>query len=74
MPDPLGFLRSNDIAAVMIYPDDTIPDKLVQQFRTQLAPDYYYVDCKGDGPNNAGIFLRYPGATAFQTNHSGALP
>jgi hypothetical protein len=58
MPDPLGFLRSNNITAVMIYPDDKIPDDLVQKFKDQLASDYYYIDCKGDGPNNAGVFVR----------------
>lgn len=74
MPDPLAFLRSNDIAAVLIYPDDTIPDNLVQQFKTQLAPDYYYIDCKGDGPNNAGVFLRYPTGREMQTAQVAAVP
>jgi hypothetical protein len=59
MVNPLGFLRSNDIAAVLIWPDDAIPDGLLQQFQGQLGSDYFYVDCKGeDGPNNAGVFLR----------------
>jgi hypothetical protein len=68
MPDPLGFLRSNDIAAVMIWPEDTIPDNILQQLRTHLGSDYYYIDCKGDGPNNAGVFVRLPGAPVYGTN------
>jgi hypothetical protein len=68
MPNPLAFLRNNDIAAVMIWPDDAIPDGILQQFHDQLSADYYYIDCKGDGPNNAGLFIRQPGAPAFQSN------
>ena len=68
MADPLSFLRSNDIAAVMIFPDDIIPDNLVQKFKDQLKSDYFYIDCKGDGPNNAGVFVRMAGAPAIQTN------
>jgi hypothetical protein len=66
MPDPLAFLRSNDIAAVMIYPDDAIPDNILQQFKDQLGADYFYIDCKGDDPTakNAGVFLRQPGAAS----------
>ncbi len=68
MPNPLAFLRSNDIAAVLIWPEDAIPDNIVQQLQDQLGSDYYYVDCKGDGANNAGVFLRQPGAPAYGTN------
>jgi hypothetical protein len=57
MAGPLGFLRSNNIAAVLIWPEDAISDTLLQQFQTQLGPDYFYIDCKGDGPNNAGVFM-----------------
>jgi hypothetical protein len=67
MPDPLGFLRSNDIAAVMVYPDDTIPDNILQQLKNQIGAEYYYIDCKGDNPNapNAGVFVRQTGAAAY---------
>jgi hypothetical protein len=65
--NPLAFLRSNDIAAVMIWPEDAIPDDLVQKLKDQLALDYDYVDCKGDGPNNAGLFLRNPGTPGMPT-------
>jgi hypothetical protein len=68
MPDPLAFLRSNNITAVMIYPGDTIPDNILQQLKTQLAADYYYIDCKGDQPNNAGVFVRLPGAPTYGSN------
>jgi hypothetical protein len=72
MAQPLPFLCSNDIAAVLIWPDDAIPDSLVQQLQTQLASDYFYIDCKGDGPNNAGVFLRLPDAPIYPAQH--ALP
>ena len=68
MVNPLTFLRVNDITAVVIYPDDAIPDNIVQQFKDQLAPDYFYIDCKGEGTNNAGVFIRQPGAPAYGTN------
>jgi len=68
MPNPLAFLRSNDITAVLIYPDDAIPDNILQQFQNQLGSDYFYVDCKGEGPNNAGVFVRQHGAPASQAN------
>jgi hypothetical protein len=66
MPNPLAFLRGNAIAAVMIWPDDMIPDSLLRQFQAQLGSDYFYVDCKGDGPANAGIFLRQSGASTAE--------
>ena len=68
MTEPLAFLRSNDIAAVMIWPEDVIPDNILQQLQNQLGSDYYYIDCKGDGPNNAGVFIRQPGAPVYGTN------
>jgi len=57
MSDPLSFLRSNDIAAVLIWPEDAIPDDLLAQFQKQLGSDYFYVDCKQGGANNAGVFF-----------------
>jgi hypothetical protein len=61
MPDPLGFLRSNHISAVMIYPDDNIPNDVLAKLTDALAPDFYYIDCKGNDPglpNNAGVFVK----------------
>ena len=60
MPEPLQFLKSEDIAAVMVWPDDKIPDGWLATMKTTLASDYTYVDCKGKGADNAGIFLRNP--------------
>ena len=65
MKDPLGFLRINNIEAVMIWPGDAIPDNILQQFKDQLGSDYYYIDCKGDGANNAGVFIRQPGGPTY---------
>ncbi len=56
--DPLSFLRGNNITAVLIWPEDNISDQLLQQFQNQLSPEFFYIDCKMDGPNNAGVFMR----------------
>jgi len=56
--DPLSFLRGNNIAAVLIWPEDNISDQLLQQFQNQLSSEFFYVDCKMGGPNNAGVFMR----------------
>jgi hypothetical protein len=58
MADPLSFLNGNNIAAVMIWPEDAISDQLLQQLQTQLGPEFFYIDCKMDGTNNAGLFIR----------------
>jgi hypothetical protein len=61
MADPLGFLRSNNITAVMVYPEDKIPDDVLHRIEGHLQDDYYYVDCKGTDPgfpNNAGVFVK----------------
>jgi len=58
--DPLGFLKANDIAAVVIWPGDKIPDALLAQWKAQLAPTYQYEDCRQGGEQNAGVFLRRP--------------
>ena len=69
MDKPLDFLRLNNIAAVVIYPDDEIPDDILQKLQTQIGPEYYYIDCKGDGSKNAGVFMHIRGTAA-----AGAIP
>jgi hypothetical protein len=56
--NPLAFLRAYNIAAVMIWPEDHIPDDILQKITSQIGPEYYYVDCKQNQPDNAGVFLR----------------
>jgi hypothetical protein len=58
MPEKLAFLRSHQIGAVLIWPEDKISDAVLGQLKGELAADYYYVDCKMDGKENAGVFLR----------------
>jgi hypothetical protein len=58
MTDRLDFLRSKQIAGVLVWPDDTISDDALAALKKDLAPDYDYVDCKGTGANNAGVFVR----------------
>jgi hypothetical protein len=67
MADPLGFLVGHAIAGAVIWPDDAIPDALLATLKQQLAPRYDYVDCRGDGANNAGIFLQRAAATEGAT-------
>jgi len=56
--NPLPYLAANHIAAVLIWPEDQIPDHVLAQLRKELMPDYVYVDCKMGQPDNAGLFLR----------------
>lgn len=61
MPDPLLFLKANDIAAILVWPGDKMSDDWLAKMKTQLAPDFLYYDCKGtdpDSPDNAGVFIR----------------
>ena len=58
MADPLPFLRANNIGAVLIWSEDNISDDQLQKFQQQIGSDYYYVNCKVDQPNNAGVFIR----------------
>jgi hypothetical protein len=60
MPQPLPFLHGNRIDAVIIAPEDKISDALLAQLKGSLAPDYEYIDCRGDGAENAGVFLIRP--------------
>ena len=60
MSDPLGFLVSNNIAGVIIWPGDNIPDSTLATLKSQLAPTYQYEDCKRNGIPNAGVFLKRP--------------
>jgi hypothetical protein len=58
MADPLPYLSAHNVAAVLIWPENKISDEILAQMQKALAPDYVYIDCKQDGPNNAGLFLR----------------
>jgi hypothetical protein len=58
MTNRLQFLRSHDITGVLIWPDNDISNDFLAALATELDPDYYYVDCKGSGDKNAGLFLR----------------
>ncbi len=63
--DRLRFLQSNKITGVLIWPDDDISDDLLNKLSAQLDPAYDYVDCKGDGQKNAGVFLLRPAIRCF---------
>jgi hypothetical protein len=55
---PLPFLLSNNIGAVLIWPEDAISDDLLQKMQQQIGSSYYYINCKMDEPVNAGVFVR----------------
>jgi hypothetical protein len=57
MTNRLQFLQSHNITGVLIWPDDNIPDDFLAALTTELDPSYYYIDCKGEGSRNAGVFL-----------------
>jgi len=60
LPDPMGFLQLNNIASVLVWPDDHITAEQLEALKKTLSPAYVYIDCKGDGADNAGVFLRNP--------------
>jgi hypothetical protein len=72
MTDRLPFLQDNHIAGVLIWPDDDISDDFLAALRKELDPAYNYIDCKGSGEKNAGVFvLRSPqGGTTPGANGS----
>ncbi len=74
MADPLPFLRANNIAAVLIWPEDNISDDQLQKFQQQLGHDYYYINCKVDQPNNAGVFMRQSTQRVSADNATTPLP
>jgi hypothetical protein len=58
MTGRLDFLRAKNITGVLIWPDDKISDAALTALKTELTPDYDYIDCKGQGADNAGVFMR----------------
>jgi Uncharacterized membrane protein (DUF2298) len=57
MSNRLQFLQSKNIYGVIIWPDDDIPNDALDALTKELDPDYEYIDCKGSGDKNAGVFL-----------------
>jgi hypothetical protein len=57
MLDHLQFLQSNNITGVIIWPDDNIPNDYLDALTKELDSSYEYIDCRGDGDKNAGVFL-----------------
>ena len=57
--NPLLFLRTHDIAAVVIYPVDNIPGRVIDQLKKQLAPYYEYTDFS-DATTHSGVFVYHP--------------
>ena len=51
-------MRANNIAAILIWPEDNIPDAVLQKMEQEIGSDYSYINCKMDEPNNSGVFVR----------------
>jgi len=60
MTNRLQFLKDNKITGVLVWPDDEISDDALGALRKDLEPAYEYVDCRGTGIKNAGVFLARP--------------
>ena len=76
-PDPLLFLRSRNIAALVIYPGDHIPDEVVAQLKARLAPSYSYSDFRSFDPDqkiNSGIFVYQPQMTGWPSGTPNPAP
>ena len=57
MTNRLQFLRTHDITGIMIWPDNDIPNDFLDALTKEIDSDYEYIDCKGNGDKNAGVFL-----------------
>ncbi len=60
LPDRLRFVHDNKIAGVIIWPNDNISNDALDALKKDLGPEYEYIDCRGSGSNNAGVFLQRP--------------
>jgi len=60
MTGRLHFLQANKIAGVLIWPGDDLSNDFLDGLRKELEPTYDYIDCKGAGDKNAGVFLIRP--------------
>ena len=60
-PDPLLYLLSNNIAMLVVWPDDNIAPDVIASLQKKLAPAYTYIDCRGLQPDpkalQAGVFV-----------------
>jgi hypothetical protein len=63
-PASLAYLRDHRIMAVVVWPDDQIPNDVLTKLKAQLAPSYWYQDCRNNDASptdpNAGLFLMDP--------------
>jgi hypothetical protein len=57
MTDRLDFLKDHQIGGVLIWPDDNLSNDYLAALRKELEPAYEYIDCKGVGDKNAGVFV-----------------
>lgn len=60
MTDRLRFLQDNKISGVLVWPDDDLSNDFLASLCQELEPTYDYIDCKGAGDKNAGVFLLRP--------------
>jgi hypothetical protein len=76
LDNPLLFLRQNNIAAVVMNPDDNLHPPLLAKLRAQLAPYYTYEEANDRSPEDtahdvnpgdpvAGVFVFHPDVTVL---------
>ena len=53
----LQFLQSHNVHGVIVWPDDNISNDALEALAKELDSDYEYIDCRGDGDKNAGVFV-----------------
>jgi hypothetical protein len=60
-PHALAYLRDHRIMALVVWPDDQISNDTLTKLKVQLAPDYWYQDCRNSDASptdpSAGLFL-----------------
>jgi hypothetical protein len=76
LANPLVFLRQNNIAAVVINPDDNLHPPFLAKLRAQLAPYYTFEEANDRNPEDtahdinpgdpaAGVFVYHPEVTTL---------
>ncbi len=72
--NPLLFLRTHAIAAIVVYPGDNISTDVITALKRQLAPYYEYSDFSDDSNINSGIFIFHPETMLWPTGVLSPLP
>ena len=50
-------MDAHQLAGVLTWPGDEISDDFLAALRKEVEPAYNFIDCKGTGDKNAGVFI-----------------